>query len=186
MAHKYKRIKQKIALCGPACFQMILQRRGLQVLDQEQIALETGTKVEEQYKHFYSVDLPTTTNPKQVGLWLHEYERMNRLVEKYSLPLRVEQTVYVSRMPGVKKFIEENLAQDNDIIANMWMRMFYRGEDHGHFLVVESMLPNGAVIFCDPNPQNPPYMTASLDKVIKSMGTQFDGKERGFVVVKSS
>ena len=126
--------------------------------------------------------LKITKNEKEAGLWLRELgdKKIKKFFRKYKLPLKT-QVFYINEVKNVKGFIENNLAKNNDIIVNYWLKPFYKERDNGHFSLVSAI--NGSrITLCDPSINRKPFWEAEIDKLIKSMGEQFDKHLRGFAV----
>lgn len=175
----YKHFVQKPYLCGPTCIQMILLRRGVWI-DQEQIAKETGARVLSKYAVQYVTKLPTTKDEHNVGLWLKEFRgnKVQAFLRKRKLQVEV---FYKSAVANVRDLIEENVAKGNDVVVNFWAKSFYKNSNWGHYSLA-SAIERNRVTLCDPYPSHKSFWEVSVDELIKSMGKQFDGNERGFVV----
>ncbi len=126
--------------------------------------------------------LKITKNEKEAGLWLRELgdKKIKNFFRKYKLPLKT-QVFYINEVKNVKGFIEKNLAKNNDIMVNYWLKPFYKDKDNGHFSLISAI--NGSKItLCDPAITHKAFWEADIDKLATSMGKKFDGNFRGFVV----
>lgn len=182
---RYSRVVQKPGLCAPSCIEMLLKARALAAPDQEAIAFELQAKVEAKNKHLYTRGLPLTQDPGNVGLVLADFNKgiAKRFFGRFGLKVR---PLLAHELPrDFKAFIKENLEQGNDILVNPWMRPFFGQEDFGHFVLVERLEGNEAVL-ADPYPENPATWKADLEKLKQSMFPQSDdpkNRERGLVII---
>ncbi|MEK7559060.1 MAG: hypothetical protein AAB521_02035 [Patescibacteria group bacterium] len=165
---------------------MVILRRTNQWIDQEIIAEELGARITPKVKDSFTVKLRTIKNEKITGLWLREFkeQKIKAFFKKHKLNLKSE-VFYINQIKDVKSFIEENLKKNNDIMANYWLKPFYKDRDNGHFCLISSI--NGPkVTFCDPGIGSKASWEADIKTLEKSMGKQFDGHLRGFAVFTSS
>lgn len=156
---RYQRIVQKPEQCGSACLEMILKRRGISDLTQEDIFEIMGMVLDE--------------------------NRLNLFFLRYRLPLTAEYHPISSihqawnDISDIRSFLINNL-RESDIIANFWIRDL----GHGHYALVDSV-HELSVSFCDPEPRRD-SVVAQFDALPVLMSSHYDGRERGFYVIKSS
>lgn len=176
----YKHLVEKPNLCGSACIQMILLRRGMWI-DQEQIAKSVDTKIPKKDLDKYKIKLKTTENKDKFGISFKDFKgkRIKNFLAKQNLKTRI---FYISEIKDVKLFVEDNLIKGSDIIANFYMRHFDKSKDWGHFSLIASVKNNNLTIV-DPEPSNKSEWQTGINKLSQAMGEQFDGRERGFIVI---
>ena len=182
MKHLYKHLLQKPSMCGPACIQMVLLRKGMW-MDQEEIAEKVNARIFADQKDFFSKKLRITKDDIEVGIRLREFgeERIRNFFKNLKPSLKTE-IFQVSEIKEVKDFIKENLNKNNDIIANIHMRYFDKKRKFGHFVLV-SEIKGDRVTLCDPSPNSQNLWITTIDKLVKSMSKKIDGLERGFAII---
>jgi len=178
----YRHLVQKPGLCGPCCLQMILLRRGLKWIDQEEIAYNLGMPVHINDKDIYMYKMPTVDTYKKVGPYLRELgeKKAQDFIKKFKLPLSIN-IRYISEIKDPQKFISDNLKKGNDIITNFWFKPLGWG-DYGHFMLI-SEIDGNRIKLCDSARNHKSYWWISIDKAVAGMSKEFDGNERGFAVV---
>lgn len=176
----YKHLVEKPNLCGPACIQMILLRRGVW-MDQEEIAKEVDTKVSKKDLDKYKIKLKTTADKNKLGVSLKDFK--NKEIKQFFKKNNLEANVFsISEIKNIKEFIEDNLKKGNDVIANFWMKHFDKKKNWGHFSLI-SYLNGNTVTIIDPEPTNKSEWKTQITELTKAMSKQFDGRERGFIVI---
>ncbi len=177
----YKHLVQKPCFCGPACIQMILFRRGIWV-EQEKIGQKCGAKILPKDSKKFSRKILTTRNSKGTGIWLTEFAKPKivKFLKKYKLKPKV---FLVGELENPVELIEKNLRNNNDIIANFWWKPI-NDVDYGHFVLVSEFDEKTKTLtICDPWYASKSFWKIKLSKLLKGMTKEFDGRERGFVVV---
>lgn len=184
----YRHIVEKPYLCGPACVQMILIRRNLSWIDQEEIAagLEKFGVTRDAVKSF--TKKLRIVPKKDAGIYMKDFAKsLPKFFRKRKLPLRVER-YFVSKINDVEKFIIRNLKEGNDIIANVRMEPILKKEKaYGHYLPIQSFSKQGNKIkveVCDVYWKNKSFYEIDLKTLIDGMSKKWDGVERGFLVIK--
>jgi len=181
----YKHLTQRKDFCGPACVQMVLLRRGIQV-DQEATACEIGTRIDERDKNLYHLPLETLpAGDHRVGTWLGDFakEKAQGFFKKHGLAVEVRRIGEIEN-PGA--FIAENIDDDNDMILNFWWKPI-NDQEWGHFVLLSGFDPEtGMVTLCDPSYMQKSFWDIRLDKIVEAMDKKWTTTERGFAVVKKA
>ena len=161
---------------------MVILRRNLGWIDQEQIAKEMGAAIWKDAIISFNEKLKIAKTAKDAGVSLKGFKeaKIKKFFIKHKLPLKAE-VFYVSGIKDVKKFIADNLKKGNDVMLNIHMKHFDKKKKYGHFTLV-SELNGDKVTMCDPTRTHKSFWKADVNEVVKSMGKQFDKKERGFVI----
>tara|TARA_Y100000310_G_scaffold197475_1_gene197559 strand:+ start:331 stop:894 length:564 start_codon:yes stop_codon:yes gene_type:complete len=177
---EYKLFIQKKVFCGPACLQMILDRHGIRV-DQEQLAYDVGLRItagdEDKYSFPFS-QLPE--DDERIGLVLADFEgeQLQTVLRKYQLR---SQTHLIGSIKDPERFLCRNIQEDNDVIANFWVD---NGKHYGHFVLVSGYNnQTKEVNILDPLYDVKNRYGLSLDTLVKGMSSQWTGRERGFAVI---
>ncbi|MBI4163579.1 MAG: C39 family peptidase [Candidatus Aenigmarchaeota archaeon] len=178
----YRHFVQKRQFCGPTCIQMILFRRGFKV-NQERLAYNIGTFVDVKDRKHYSLKFKTAhTGDSRIGIMLKDFEkpRMKSVLKKYGLRVKVYR---VNQINNVPKFLETNIRKNKDTIINFWWKPI-DGTDWGHHVLLSKLdTKKRKISVCDPGSKKDKFWTIKIDKLVKCMSKEFDGNERGFVVI---
>lgn len=161
---------------------MVLLRKGIW-MDQEDIARKVNARIFADAKNSFSTKLKITKDDTEVGIYLREFRegRIKSLLKNLRPSLKTE-VFLVSEIKDIKAFIKKNLNKNNDIIANIHMSYFDKKSRFGHFVLVSEIEEN-EVTLCDPSPKSQSFWMTTVNKLVISMGEEFDGLERGFVVI---
>lgn len=180
MKLNYQHLVQKPYLCGPACIQMILLRRGIWI-EQEEIAKEVGVKIPKKDRDVFYIPLPIGKTQKEYGISLTDFngKKIRDFLKARNIQLQIR-AYLLNEITDVPQFIKNNLNKGNDIIANFWMKHFNNSLDWGHFSLI-SEISGKIVTLCDPWPQNKSFWKTDINELEKTMSKSFDGSERGFI-----
>jgi hypothetical protein len=179
----YRHLVQKRNLCASACIQMVLFRRGIWT-DQERLAFELGTRIEEKDKWLYT--LPFRALPSKspdIGINIADFrkKKVTGALGKHGLEFDVFLT---SEIESLESFLADNINKGNDVMINFWWKPI-SGIDFGHFVLLsEYDTEKRTLTVCDPSPGRKSLSRIGLEKLVKAMGPEFTGKERGLVVFR--
>lgn len=170
----YIAMTQQLYCCVPACVQMVLYRRDLPLLEQEDIGVDLGLRIPpEEVNNFRNV--PTGRRPP--GGWgtrinVKKYS-LNTFFKKRNLPL--SNTYYsLDDILDVPEFIGDNLSQNNDIlICFRYDALYHVDIPYGHASLIEE-IDNSTVTLVDPR-QGPKRKKVSVDDLIKSIEKHHKG-----------
>lgn len=181
----YKRLIQMKIFCGPACVQMILFRRGIWI-EQELLAYKISAKIDKKGKNLYVLPfkkLPSSDSRSGLENIKHFKKiKVKNFFEKYNLKVEVYP---ISKIEFIDDFIIKNLKNNNDIIVNFWWKPLIKNKNWGHYVLISEFdTKTKMMTVCDPSYNSKGFWKIKLNKIIKGMTTQFDGNERGFVVIK--
>lgn len=179
---QYKLLIQKKSFCGPACIQMALFRRGIWA-DQEQLAYDIGLRITEGDEDKYSFSFETLPEgDERIGIMLNEFDnkKLKAVLKKHKLKSEV---CPISSINDTSKFLIKNITENNDVIANLWLK--FPDGDCGHFtLVSEYNSETEEVTLCDPLYNVKNRWSIDLKDLVESMSSKWTGTERGFAVIK--
>ena len=165
---EYIAMTQQPYCCLPTCVQMILYRRGLQLLEQEIIGIDLGLKIpKEELHNFENVSIGkrppagwgTRINVKKYNL--------NGFFKKRGYPL---ESAYfsVEDIKSVPRFIANNLKQGNDIlICFQYGRLYNVDIKDGHASLIEE-IDDKKIILVDPQ-ANKKRRIVNFDDLIESI-----------------
>lgn len=179
----YAHLVQKPALCGPTCVQIVLLRRGKWV-DQEQLAFEMGTRIYKEQKHLYSrpFRIVRKGSPQYglpFGVFRHN-QKLKRVLRRYGLR---NKAYTPSEIDDVSRFFKDTLGKGLDVLACFRFDPIDRRR-FGHYALVTAFdTDTERVTLCDPYFKNKAMWNVPLNKLLAGMGSQWSGKERGFVVI---
>lgn len=184
----YKHLVQKPSLCGPACLQMVILRRDLGWIDQEEIAKELGARIGRKQVSSFNTKLKIAKDEDETdrGLQLKEFKekKVHDFFAKHKLSLKAE-VFFISQVKNPKSFIQESIKAGNDLMVNFHHKPFHKEKNWGHFVLV-SEISGDKVTLCDPGTTSKIFWQAPLEKLVRSMEKKYDPLERGFVVFSSS
>jgi hypothetical protein len=172
----YKHLTQKSSFCGPASLQMVLFRRGIWV-EQEELAKKLGTRIRNKNQDKYLLDFEINDN--DAGLNLLEFNQFGSILKEYGLKAEV---ILHSKIEDLRKLIENNLENGNDIMVNLHRGIYDPQKNWGHFCLVNS-IENDQIEICDPSYEEKSYWKTSIKELMKAMSKEVDGKERGLVML---
>jgi len=136
----YIAMTQQRYCCIPTCIQMILERRGYKLLEQEVIGIDLGLVVAPEHVHEFA---NVSTEEKSPAGW---GTRIN--LEKYSLNsffkkrnIALTSTYYtLDDIDNPLKFIGMNLTEGNDILTIFRYNTLYNeGNPYGHGSLIEEI-----------------------------------------------
>lgn len=162
---------------------MVLLRRKIPLLSQENIGKELNLTVPKEYK----IILPKAKIGKRPisgwGTWIGDsIKPLNNFFKKYRISLKAEY-FYPTQIKNINKWLREKIKKNVDIMVCFnHKRLYYNGNDGGHLSILESVKDN-RLILVDPSPNAPKFREVNLAKIIKAM--EYHGKERlgGFILI---
>lgn len=163
---------------------MILLRRNLAVLSQEEIGQFLGLVVSEKDKHLFSDRIKSGERPKAgYGTQISkEKYSLNKFFNREGIPLQAKK---IEEIEGskVQKAIEENLKKGNDIIALHHNKIIDKnGKDCGHACLI-SKISGNKLTFVDPSPETKKEYSVGLDRLLYAMTDKCDGNKRALWVI---
>ena len=163
---------------------MILYRRGLPIIEQEELAKFFKIHVPLSAKKFFNTTL-TTRKKSEDGIQTIESEgRVNRFFKKYKFPL-IAKAVRASEISDLEKFIENNLRKSNDLWVEYKSDRIH-GEHFIHDNVIESMergKKEMLVTVVDPYGEYRTRNKLLLSVLQDAINENEFGRETGFLVV---
>jgi len=163
---RYIPLTQQSFCCMPACIQMVLLRRKLQMLPQEEIGHDLGLIVPKKYKKILPTARTGKMPPSGYGTQENKHS-LNKFFKKHKIPLRKE-SFQPSEIKNTEKWIEENIKKDNDILVCFKGGLLYGGKGRGHLSVVDS-ISGDEVTLIDPSRLVPKYRKVKLKRLIMAM-----------------
>jgi hypothetical protein len=135
---RYRPIRQLPFCCVPATLSMILERRGLPVPSQTELAARLGLVVPPEYESQFP-GLSSRTAPAAgwgTRIDLPEYS-LDACFAALGLPLRYS---YHPTLDKPLLWLQQQIAADQDVIACFDYGTLYGGEGRGHVSAVESIV----------------------------------------------
>ncbi len=176
----YKRIKQKPYCCVPACMKMILERRKIKNNSQDEIGYELGLIVPKEKADLFS-KVRAGKKPKAgYGTQVNKYP-INKFFKKYKIQLQ-EKYFPLSKIKDIKKFIEDNLKQGNDMIVCFDNKVAHGFGDYGHVSLIQGIKEN-AITLVDPSKKMPARCKVALKKLIAAIKKRGVKHRAGFWVI---
>lgn len=182
---RYVPLTQQPYCCFPACVQMVLLRRGLQVLPQELIGWHLGLTVPKSAtKYFWKVR--TGKRPKAgYGTQVSNAKfSINRAFERLGIPLKsVYRPIGTFRTAGdFRGYLERMGDRDMDVIAVFdYGALYGTGWHYGHASLMDRIYHGeGRVRLVDPGSDTPKWRLVNAGKLFESMKRHGDDRGGGF------
>ena len=180
--YKYSLIQKK-SLCGAACLQTILFRKGIWI-DQETLAKKLKINILEKYKHAYSIKFPTVKKENSLlGIDLKNFS--SKSFKTYLKKFNLNSEVHFYENETILNIIISALKSDQDIIVNLKLTTFYPESKTGHYVLIKSFDTRKNIIsFQDPDFENKSTWKCSAKKFLESLSNKYDGETRGICIIK--
>ena len=187
----YRAFYQLPYCCVPTTLQWIFYKRGLDIMDQEEIGVELGLRIPIKGKYLFKN--PNVKffkkEPKQgFGTQIEKNKySIEKFFKKRKIPLSFSKLFFFNSEKKLENFIKKNIQEDNDIILRYCKVVTKNNEQkkYGHFSLitayddVKKLLTIG-----DPDP--PFFRQEHISNVILTTSKKIDGTQRGFYIVKSA
>lgn len=165
---EYFPMVQEPYCCVPACVQMVLLRQELPLYSQEEIGLNLGLVVPEEYTKYFEEVETGPEPPSGYGTRINEEEySLDSFFKKNDLPLRCD--FYTCEdIEDIPHFIGENLLQGNDILTCFKVKHLYDiGEagDSGHASLIQE-IDDETLMLVDPHGL---YQKVRLERFIEAV-----------------
>lgn len=165
---RYIPITQQPYCCVPACIQMILIKRKLTLISQEEIWWWLWLIVPEEDKYlFWKV---RTWNKPSAGWWTQKWTRysINTLFKAKKYPLK-EKFYFIIDYKEAEKFIINNINKNNDILVcfSYW-KLYNTGNLWWHLSLINS-INNWKVVLVDPSEKHPKYREVEFKLLLDSI-----------------
>lgn len=184
MEARYVPLVQQPYCCVPACIQMVLLRRRLQLLAQEEIGKELGLVVPKEYKKIFPT-IKTKDKPSAgYGTQIHKTKySLNSFFLKHRYHLK-EEYYPLSRISNINNWLRNTLTKDNDIVVCFNYSKLYVEEGEGHVSLINSISGNNLILI-DPRYKSPKIRCVSLPKLIAAIKAHGEINRAGFWVISS-
>lgn len=179
---RYTPFVQQPYCCVPACLQMVLYRRGIPLLSQEEIGHELGLTVPKEYQKI----LPLARKGKKPSSgWGTQIQNpkytLNNFFKKRNIPLKETYYPTLSKTKA-RTFIRVQIKKGNDILVCFNYNKLYQDEGQGHVSVIEAL--NGDYItIVEPISRFPKFRKVEFDKLIESINFHGEKNRGGFWVI---
>ncbi|MFH0988323.1 MAG: hypothetical protein V1763_03040 [Parcubacteria group bacterium] len=184
--HYFPLTQQKFC-CFPCCIQWILLRRGLKLISQDEMAKALDVIIGPEHQRLFTTKLKTTkklpAGKTGYGTWDFTAPKF---LKRFNLPLSVKR-FYPSKIDDVKKFLQENIKQGNDIIVSFNMAAYANptsGVNYVHSCVIDSVIEKDGTTMIrlgDPSYNNKKFFNIKLPTLLKGMSKLY-GTEHSFKV----
>lgn len=188
--HKYRPICQLPYCCVPATLQMILYRRGMDIMTQEEIGAELGLRMPMRMRELFTDERITWLSDDSLENFGTQIRKkgcgINDFFGRHDIPLKISKLFKMKSIRDIEEFLRENLNDENDIIVSYiaWLKSKGEYKYIGHFVLAESVdYKNKILMLCDP--EIPFWKKISFRDLLYQMSGEIDGRERGFHKVSS-
>lgn len=184
MRKRYVPITQQPFCCVPANIQMVLLRRELSLLSQEEIGYELGLTVPEDY---YELLPNARRGEKPSSGWGTQIQKeefsLNTFFTKYHYPL-IYQFYSPQTIKESKEWVKQQIAADNDLIVCFnYFHLYRAGNNGGHVCLIDSVEGDN-VILVEPERDFPKYRTVKLSTLIDAMNFHGEVNLGGFWLIR--
>lgn len=179
---KYIPITEQPYCCVPACVQMILLRRNIPLISQEEIGYDMGLIVPKKDKKLFK---KVRTGKKPKAGWGTQTAKsiysINNFFRKNKINLN-EKHFFLIKLKEILKFLQNELKDKDIIVCFNYKKLYNQGESGGHVSIVENIKGN-YVTLIDSEYGVPKYRKVSLKRI--SAAIKFHGNEKraGFWVI---
>ncbi len=172
--------------CVPAIIQMVLYRRDLKLLPQEEIGSDLGLIVPEK---FYEILPNAKRGEKPVSGWGTQIQKsefsLDSFFKKHNYPLAYEHHFPTSIKENLAKWIKKQLGKNKDLIACFNAKKLYdTGNDGGHICLIENIDKNNITLI-ETNKDYPKFRKVKTIKLIDSMIHHKKENLGGFWLIKT-
>jgi hypothetical protein len=184
---RYIPITQEPFCCVPASIQMVLLRRNIPQLSQEEIGYELGLTVPKRYKKILPMARTGKRPPGGWGTQIKKEEyNLNNFFNKHGIPL--EET-YISPyfVDEDGECLDDFFSKDCDILVCFDYGKLYdkkKSGKNGHVSVLDS-LSDGIATVVEPGYDLPKYREVEFKRLLDAMKTRGEDNMGGFWLIKS-
>jgi len=146
---------------------MVLLRRHLPLMPQEDIGYELGLIVPRRYKKILRRARTGKMPPSGWGTRESKYP-LNNFFRKHKIPLKKE-FFKPAQLHDPKKWLEGEIKKGNDILACFNYGKLYGTKGQGHLSVVDSVSGNNVVLIDPSRKEVPKYRSVILKKLLGAM-----------------
>jgi ribosomal protein S24E len=161
---------------------MILLKRDLPLMSQEDIGYDLGLTVPKEDKKLFK---KVRAGKKPNGGWGTQIEKetysINHFFKKHKINLK-EEYVFLNKPEEIKRFLKENLEKKDIIACFDYKTLYGTGESTGHVSIVESVKGNDLVLI-ETVYREPKYRKVSLSKLSKAIEKHGKDKSGGFWII---
>jgi len=178
---KYIPITQQSYCCVPACMQMVLLRRKIPLLSQEEIGWYLGLIVPRKDKWLFK---KVRTGKKPRAGWGTQINKkqysINNFLKKKKIKLR-EKEIFITEPEDIRKFLKKNLKNKDIIACFEYGKLYNTKSKSGHVSIVEKIERN-YITLIEPGADLPKYRKVSLRNLSKAIKSH-EKRKGGFWMI---
>lgn len=172
MKSRYTAFTQQPYCCVPASLQIVMYRRGIPLIDQEDIGYELGLTVPEEDKHFFNKVRTGEKPPAGWGTQIYnpKYD-INKALAKLDIPfkVRIHTIDYLQSSQKLKKFLQDAQKADGDVLLCFENSVLWKRDTKNGHVVVFDGLESDDVWVVDPSRSFPKHHKVSVNKLYQAM-----------------
>jgi hypothetical protein len=178
MSSRYIPFVQQPYCCVPTCFQIVMYKRNIPLLSQDELAYEMGLMVPEKDAYLFNKvhvsDEPSSGWGTQIQ---KEQFHPNTVFPRLSIPLRVEQLFIkdLKDQNGLKTLLQAIQKEDGDALVCFDYGKLWDLTIKGGHVCVFDRIDGNAVYLIDPERNVPKYRKTDIGKLFEAM--DFHGDE---------
>ncbi len=182
---RYIPFSQQPYCCVPANLQMILYRRNLPLLSQEDIGYDLGLMVPEKY---FDVFPRVRKWKKPSSGWGTQIEKeefsLNNFFIKHNYPLRYQYFFPTMIENDLKNWMKQHIENGDDIIVCFHYKHLYKsGNDGWHVCLVEK-IENEIITLIETEANLPKFRTVKFQDLLDSMIYHWAENSGGFWLIR--
>lgn len=167
----YVPFSQHAYCCVPTCMQMIMYRRGIPLISQEDIGYEFGLIVPKKNKKMFN---KVRTGPRpgagygtRVNLKIYS---IDKFLKKHKIKLKIKE-FEINTVENIKKIIVDNLKKDNDLMVYYdYRKLWSNGTSTGHVSLISSFdTKKNIITLIDPEKNVPKYRETTLRRLVNAI-----------------
>ncbi len=182
MDSRYIPFVQQPYCCVPTCFQIVMYKRAIPLLPQDDLAYEMGLTVPEEDSHLFSKvrsgDKPSSGWGTQIQ---KEEFNPNAVFPKLGIPLRIEQSFIkdFKNSEGLKSLLIDIQQKEGDALLCFDYGKLWNLPKKGGHVCVFDRIEGDIVYIVDPASNVPKHRKVSIDKLFKAMDFHGDDNSTG-------
>lgn len=172
MKSRYIAFTQQPYCCAPTSLQMVMYRRNIPLIDQEDIGYELGLIVPEEDKHFFGRVRTGERPPAGWGTQIYRPQfNINKALKRLNVPfqVRIHSIDKFETAEKLKKFLQDAQKANGDVLLCYENSIIWDRENKSGHVVVFDYIEGDDVWVVDPNAKDPKRHKIPIQILYKAM-----------------
>jgi Peptidase_C39 like family len=172
MKSRYIPFTQQPYCCVPACLQMVMYRRGIPLLPQEDIANELGLVVPKEDLHLFEKARTGERPPSGWGTQIGEQKyEINKALSRLEVPLKAAliKTDVIQSAQNLQNEIANALQAGKDVLVCFSYGKLWNTDSMGGHVCVIDRIENDTVWLVDPGQNVPKHRQVNIDSLYEAI-----------------